>query len=66
MITVEKSRRIFQLVSQLNTAASALVAGAQPRTVCAWCSPTLEQPSAPVSHGICGPCTERFERGGAR
>lgn len=65
MITLDKSRRIFQLVSQLNSAASALVAGVRPCTVCAWCRQTIRQGPLPISHTICLACSEQFKTDGA-
>lgn len=59
MITVDRSQRIFQLASEVNTAAAALLASTQLRTICAWCSVTMrEGPLAPVSHGCCEACSD--------
>lgn len=29
-----------------------------PKLECAWCRKTLREGAGPVSHGICGPCSE--------
>lgn len=35
------------------------------RQICAWCGVELSPGAEPVSHGICGPCGERFDLEGA-